>query len=66
MCDFIENYYLTEQVEAINEIAGYIANLKRTGAGLGEFIFDKQLHGSCSQSQAQSQAQAPQDSANRL
>jgi len=43
MCDFIENHYLTEQVEAIKEIAGHITNLKRTGPGLGEFIFDKEL-----------------------
>jgi len=43
MCDFIENTYLTEQVEAIKEISGYITNLKRVGAGLGEFLFDKEL-----------------------
>jgi len=43
MCDFIENHYLTEQVEAIKEIAGHITNLKRNGPGLGEFIYDKEL-----------------------
>jgi len=43
MCDFIENHYLTEQVEAIKEIAGHITNLKRNGTGLGEFIYDKEL-----------------------
>lgn len=45
MCDFIETHYLTEQVEAIKEMAGHITNLKRTGSGLGEFIFDKELKG---------------------
>jgi len=45
MCDFIENHYLTEQVEAIKEIAGHITNLKRNGPGLGEFIYDKELKG---------------------
>lgn len=43
MCDFIENHYLTEQVEAIKEMAGHVANLKRCGPGLGEFMFDKDL-----------------------
>jgi len=43
MCDFIENNYLTEQVEAIKEISGHITNLKRTGSGLGEFLYDKEL-----------------------
>lgn len=41
MCDFIEAHYLTEQVEAINEIAKHIANLKRVGSGLGEYQFNK-------------------------
>nr|UYM80482.1 ferritin-like protein 3 [Bugula neritina] len=41
MCDFIESHYLTEQVEAINEIAKHVANLKRVGPGLGEYQFNK-------------------------
>jgi len=41
MCDFIEANYLTEQVEAINEMAKHIANLKRVGPGLGEYQFNK-------------------------
>lgn len=41
MCDFLEANYLTEQVEAINELAKHIANLNRVGAGLGEYQFDK-------------------------
>jgi len=42
MADFIETEFLTEQVEAIKELAGYVANLKRVGAGLGEYMFDKE------------------------
>lgn len=42
MCDWIESHYLTEQVEAIKEISDYIANLKRVGPGLGEYMFDKE------------------------
>ncbi|XP_072172118.1 soma ferritin-like [Diadema setosum] len=42
MADFIETHYLTEQVEAIKELAGYITNLKRVGPGLGEYMFDKE------------------------
>lgn len=41
MCDFIENHYLTEQVEAIKELADYVTNLKRVGPGMGEYLFDK-------------------------
>ncbi|NDV85017.1 ferritin, partial [Bacteroides sp. 51] len=42
MQDFIEANYLTEQVEAIKEIAGHVTNLKRVGPGLGEYQFDKE------------------------
>jgi len=42
MADFIETEFLTEQVEAIKELAGYVANLKRVGGGLGEYMFDKE------------------------
>jgi len=41
MSDFIENHYLTEQVEAIKQLADYVTNLKRVGPGLGEYMFDK-------------------------
>nr|UYM80476.1 ferritin-like protein [Membranipora membranacea] len=41
MCDFIEANYLTEQVEAISDIAKHITNLKRVGPGLGEYQFNK-------------------------
>jgi len=42
MADFIENEFLTEQVEAIKELAGFVTNLKRVGTGLGEYMFDKE------------------------
>lgn len=42
MCDFIENTYLQEQVESIKELSGFVANLKRVGPGLGEYMFDKE------------------------
>eukprot|EP00914_Ancora_sagittata_P024002 GHVO01047779.1.p1 GENE.GHVO01047779.1~~GHVO01047779.1.p1 ORF type:complete len:171 (-),score=37.69 GHVO01047779.1:59-571(-) len=41
MCDFIESEYLEEQVDAIKEISGHVTNLKRVGAGLGEFLYQK-------------------------
>ena len=42
MCDWIESHFLTEQVEAIKELGDHIANLKRVGTGLGEYMFDKE------------------------
>jgi len=42
MCDFLEDKYLREQVESIEEIAKYITTLKRVGKGLGEYMFDKE------------------------
>jgi ferritin heavy chain len=41
--DFIESEYLTEQVEAINQISGYIRKLMRVGPGLGEHTVDTEL-----------------------
>ena len=41
MCDFLESHYLTEQVEAIKQLADHITNIKRVGPGLGEYLFDK-------------------------
>jgi len=43
MTDFIEGNFLQEQVEAIKKIGGYVTNLKRVGAGLGEYQFDQEL-----------------------
>ena len=41
MCDWIEQHYLTEQVESIKSIADHITQLKRCGPGLGEYVYDK-------------------------
>uniref|UniRef100_K1QAG9 Ferritin n=1 Tax=Magallana gigas TaxID=29159 RepID=K1QAG9_MAGGI len=43
MCDFIESEFLEEQVNAIKEISDHVTQLKRVGAGLGEYEYDKQL-----------------------
>lgn len=42
MCDFLEGHFLKEQVKSIQEIGGFITNLKRVGPGLGEYTFDKE------------------------
>jgi len=41
LCDFLEENYLAEQVDAINEISKLITNAKRCGDGLGIYQFDK-------------------------
>jgi len=41
MCDFIEANYLTEQVEAIKQLADHVTQLKRCGGGVGEYLYDK-------------------------
>jgi ferritin heavy chain len=43
MTNFIEGDFLDEQVESIKQISSYITQLKRVGAGLGEYMFDKEL-----------------------
>ena len=43
MCDFLEDKYLREQVESIEEIGRIISHLKRVGKGLGEFMFNKEF-----------------------
>ncbi|XP_064603995.1 soma ferritin-like [Liolophura sinensis] len=40
---FLEDHYLDEQVYAIKELSDYVRILKRTGSGLGEYMFDKDL-----------------------
>ncbi|KAI6171496.1 Ferritin [Aphelenchoides bicaudatus] len=42
-CDFLEDKFLREQTESIEEIAKIVTNLKRVGKGLGEFMFDKEF-----------------------
>lgn len=43
LCDFLENEFLQEQVDAIKEIADHVTNLERVGDGLGVYMFDKSL-----------------------
>ena len=44
LTDFLESEYLDEQVEAIKKLGDNITKLKRAGpAGLGEYLFDKDL-----------------------
>ena len=41
LCDFLEENFLEEQVESINEISKLLTNAKRCGDGLGIYQFDK-------------------------
>jgi len=41
LSDFLEENFLDEQVESINEISKLITNAKRCGDGLGIYQFDK-------------------------
>jgi len=43
LTNFLEGNFVTEQVDAIKELADLITRAKRAGPGLGEFIFDKEL-----------------------
>jgi len=43
MTNFLEDQFVTEQVEAIKELSDMITRLKRAGPGLGEYLFDKDL-----------------------
>jgi len=45
LSNFLEEEFVTEQVEAIKELSDMITRLKRAGPGLGEHIFDKELQG---------------------
>lgn len=40
--DFLETHFLTEQVESIKQLSGFVTNLRRVGNGLGEYLFDKE------------------------
>lgn len=43
MMDFIEGQFMHYYVEKIKCISDHITNLKRTGPGLGEYIYSKRL-----------------------
>ena len=42
-CDYLEGTFLNEQVEGERELAGYLANLKMVGPGLGYWQFQHEL-----------------------
>jgi len=46
LCKLLEDEFLEEQVDSIKKLGDMITKLKRAGpAGLGEYIFDKELQG---------------------
>ena len=42
MGDYLEDNFMMAQVDIIKELGGHIANIKRAGDGLGEYMFDKE------------------------
>lgn len=40
LTEFIEENFLTEQVEEMKSISDYISILQKNGPGLGEYLFD--------------------------
>ncbi|BFZ15734.1 hypothetical protein BsWGS_18773 [Bradybaena similaris] len=40
--DFVQDEFLTHQVDAIKQMTDLIAQLNRAGTGLGEYLFDKE------------------------
>ncbi|XP_008071225.1 ferritin, mitochondrial [Carlito syrichta] len=48
LCNFLETYYLNEQVKSIKELGDHVHNLVKMGApdsGLAEYLFDKHTLG---------------------
>ena len=44
LSNFVEEEFLTEQVEAIKQLGDLVTKLTRAGPGLGEYLFDKDLN----------------------
>lgn len=42
-CDFLETYFLQEQVDSIKEFADHVTNLRRVGDGVGTYMYDRDL-----------------------
>ena len=42
MTDFLEGEFLFGQVEDLKKISDHITNLKRVGAGVGEYMYDRE------------------------
>lgn len=43
LATFIQDTFLSEQIDAEAELNGIIAQIKRAGSGLGEYLFDQAL-----------------------
>ena len=43
LCDFLENEFLDEQVDAIKKLASLVTKWKRTGPGLGYHVLDREI-----------------------
>ncbi|CAF4713503.1 unnamed protein product [Rotaria magnacalcarata] len=43
LTNYLEDEFLDEQVKSIKKYTENIVNLRRVGAGLGEYIFDKDV-----------------------
>jgi len=43
LADFLEGTFLEEQVTSIKSLADHVTNLARVGAGVGEYLYDKDL-----------------------
>ena len=43
LTNYLEEEFIDEQVDSIKKYAKNITNIRRCGAGIGEFIFDKEL-----------------------
>ena len=43
LTNYLEEEFLTEQVESINKLSKYHTNLQLVGDGLGVYMFDKEL-----------------------
>lgn len=43
MTDFVEGSLLADQVQSVNDVAKYVAQLRRVGKGLGVYQFDQAL-----------------------
>ncbi len=46
LSNFLEEEFLTEQVESIKQLGDHVTKLIRAGPGLGEFLYDKELQSS--------------------
>lgn len=43
LSDFVEDYFLSEQVDSIKEFGDNVTKLTRLGEGVGVHLFDKEI-----------------------